>query len=183
MYRKRQKILFDRFFRERSRIIEKYEKGEIDKGQFLEENYMLIKRIGILPFVNINSLEKGMYNYQYYNVLAKHYRNRARKLPREKGRQRDFNNLMNRCDHYYKMKDKTSYSILKHLDFENIVAYYVQTDSKGLKNKLFEIVLLDYDEAIFHSKSQWLQSKLESAGIFKEGIQTSVISEYINEKY
>jgi len=40
------------------------------------------------------------------------------------------------------------------LDFKGIEAYFVKVKSKNLRKKLFEIVLLDYDNIILHSKSE-----------------------------
>ncbi len=41
-------------------------------------------------------------------------------------------------------------------------------ESKFLEDKLYEIVLLDYKEAIFHSKSPWLLRILKEEGVFLE---------------
>ena len=62
-------------------------------------------------------------------------------------------------------------------------AYFIKVESKYLKDKLYEIVLLDYDEAIFHSKSLWLLNILKEKGVFIEGKKKSLIDEYINERY
>ena len=56
-------------------------------------------------------------------------------------------------------------------------------ESRNLKNKLYEIVLLDYKEAIFHSKALWLLDILREEGVFIEEKKMSLIDGYINEKY
>ena len=56
-------------------------------------------------------------------------------------------------------------------------------ESEKLKNKLYEIVLKDKKEAIFHSKAPWLLKIIRDNGIFSDNIRNSLISEYINERY
>jgi len=39
----------------------------------LEEGYFDIQRLNITPFKVVDSFEKAIYNYQYYNTMAKYY--------------------------------------------------------------------------------------------------------------
>lgn len=183
MYLKRRQAVLNRFLRVRSNIIKKYDSDLIDKREFLEKNYNLINRTGITPFTIVDSFEKGMYNYQYYNTLAKYNKNLANEARIRGNHKRDINKYMNKCDYYYKMKDKTSLELIEHLKYKNIDAYMIETESPALKGKLYEIVLWDFKEAIFHSTSAWLLGELKKAGIFKAGYHPSLISGYINEKY
>ncbi|HSH35002.1 DUF6648 family protein, partial [Schnuerera sp.] len=80
-------------------------------------------------------------------------------------------------------KDKATLQLLRFLEFKNVEAYFIQVESKFLRDKLYEIVLLDYKEAIFHSKSIWLLGILKEEGVFIEGKKKSLIDEYINERY
>jgi len=73
--------------------------------------------------------------------------------------------------------------VLKIIDFKGVEAYFVKCESRNLKDKLYEIVLLDYKEAIFHSKATWLLEILQKEGVFLEGRRKSLIDEYINETY
>ena len=83
----------------------------------------------------------------------------------------------------YHQKDLTTISILRLVDFENVDAYYVKTNSKFLNGKLYEIVLSDYKEAIFHSKALWLIDILREKNVFSEKKKESVIDSYINKLY
>lgn len=183
MYQKRRLKQFERFLEKRAQIIEEYDNKKISKEELVARNYDLIRRINVSPFASINSFEKGMYNYQYYNTFAKHYRALAREEKMGKNQKRKINTYQNKCDHYYRLKDLTSLKLLEFLGYKNIRAYFIKTESKRLKDELFEIVLCDYDKAVFHSKSQKLLENLRSAGVFEEKIQKSVIADYINERY
>lgn len=179
----RRQNAFEKFFENRSFLIKMYENNSITKREFLELNYDAIRKSPIRPFVKIDSFEKGLYNYQYYNSLAKYYKTLARELKMSKNAKRDRNTYLNKCNHFYHQKDISSYKLIKYLEFRGVEAYFVETKSPGLRGKLYEIVLKDFDEAIFHSKSEWLLEKLRDAGVFIEGKHESVISEYINERY
>ena len=179
----RRQNAFEKFFENRSFLIEMYENNSITKREFLEMNYEAIRRSSIRPFVKIDSFEKGLYNYQYYNSLAKYYKTLARELRSSKNYKRDKNTYLNKCDHFYYLKDVSSLKLIKYLDFRGVEAYFVETKSNSLKGKLYEIVLTDYKEAIFHSKSEWLLEELKEAGVFIEGKHKSVIADYINEFY
>lgn len=186
MYLERQNLVLDRFLKKRSSIIDKYNRKVIDKREFLEKNYNLISRTGMNPFVIVDSFEKGMYNYQYYNTLAKYNKSLARQIdinPSKRRDIRDRNNYLNKSSHYYDMKDRASKDLCDYLKYQNIDAYMIETESTNLKGRLYEIVLWDYQEAIFHSTSEWLLEELKKAGVFKSGTRRSLICSYINEKY
>ncbi len=146
-------------------------------------NYEAIKNSPIKPFIKIDSFEKGLYNYQYYNSQAKYFRTLAKELRYSKNYKRDKNKYLNKCDHFYHLKDISTMKLIKFLSFKGVEAYFVETKSNSLKGKLYEIVLTDYEEAIFHSKSEWLLEELRDAGVFLEGKHRSVIADYINEFY
>ena len=75
----RKKGLFESFFEYRSFLIMQLENGDMDKPTFIRENYDFLLRIGATPFARVNSMEKGIFNYQYYNIMAKYYRSIAKK--------------------------------------------------------------------------------------------------------
>lgn len=179
----RKRNAFEKFFENRSFLIKMYENNSITKREFLEMNYEAIRNSCIRPFVKIDSFEKGLYNYQYYNSLAKYYKTLARELKMSKNYKRDRNTYLNKCDHYYHLKDVSSLKLMKFLGFKGVEAYFIETKSVGLRGKLYEIVLRDFEEAIFHSKSEWLLKELQEAGVFLEGKHKSVIAEYIDERY
>jgi hypothetical protein len=97
--------------------------------------------------------------------------------------QRYYVQYLNKGNNYYHEKDKSALALLRLIDFEGVEAYFIKCESKGLKDKLYEILLLDYKEAIFHSKAIWLLDILKEEGVFSEKRRVSVIDEYINETY
>ena len=124
-----------------------------------------------------------MYNYQYYNVLAKYYTMLAKDIKRSKEYSKYYIYYLNKGNAYYSEKDKATLSLLRYLNFEGVEAYFIKAESKYLDDKLYEIVLLDYRDAIFHSKSLWLLDILREEGVFIEEKKISLIDNYINEKY
>jgi len=174
---------FEEFLNRRSSLIFEFESGNINKRQFLEYNYDLVMRMNIKPFLRIDNFEMGMYNYQYYNVLAKYFTMLAKEVKETNRRQRYYRYYLNKGNNYYHEKDKAALNLLNYLKFEGVEAYYINLNSKRLDDNLYEIVLLDYKEAIFHSKSNWLLNILKEKGVFFKNKRTSLIDEYINEKY
>ena len=51
-----------------------YTNGDLSKREFLEKNFDYFQMRNARPYIKVDSYEKGMYNYQYYNVMAKYYR-------------------------------------------------------------------------------------------------------------
>uniref|UniRef100_UPI00288B35CC DUF6648 family protein n=1 Tax=uncultured Anaerococcus sp. TaxID=293428 RepID=UPI00288B35CC len=45
--------------------------AKIDKDEFLDRNYKFLTKLGLKPFSHIRDLEEAIYNYQYYNIMAK----------------------------------------------------------------------------------------------------------------
>lgn len=175
--------IFDRFFDRRSELIVKLAQGELSKKQFLEYNYDLVRRANMSPFLRIDNYEMGMYNYQYYNVLAKYFNMLAGEAKELGKSHRQVNDYANRRNNYYNEKDKATIALLEFLEFQDMEAYYIDMESKSLNGELFEIVLLNHDKAIFHSKAKWLLDILKEKGIFKDKKKRSIIDNYINETY
>lgn len=183
MTRFKRESLFDRFFKHRDSLIIQFKNGDISKREFLQLNFDFVQKMRVKPFDKIDSFEKGMYNYQYYNVLAKYYYMLGVDLKREGKDYKYFKNHINKANYYYNEKDKSTLKFLRYLEFKGMEAYFVKVQSKNLKDKLYEIVLLEYEYAIFHSKSRWLLKILREEGVFDEGKKLSLIDEYVNEKY
>ncbi len=179
----RRKSIFDRFFEHRDSLIIQFRNGDITKREFLQMNFDFIQKIRMKPFDRVDSFEKGMYNYQYYNMLAKYYTMLGVDIKRQGKHYKYFKNHLNKAHRYYNEKDKSTLKLLRYLEFENVDAYFIKVESEKLKNKLYEIVLNDYEFAIFHSKSKWLLKILRANGVFEEGKRKSLIDNYINEKY
>ncbi|WP_242942447.1 DUF6648 family protein [Proteiniborus sp. DW1] len=179
---KRQSI-FDRFFEHRDSLIIQYKNGDITKREFLEGNFDFVQKIKLKPFSKVDSYEKGIYNYQYYNVLAKYYNMLAADIKDDINFARQYKSCRYKANYYYNEKDKATLQLLRFLEFKNIEAYFIKVESEYLKDKLYEIVLKDYEFAIFHSKSNWLLRILREEGVFIEKKKVSLIDGYINEKY
>lgn len=179
-----QESVFDKFFNNRAALIYQFRKGDITKREFIEEHYAFIQRLNLKPFkYRIDSFEKGLYNYQYYNMMAKYSYMKSKDAKLQKKHPKIAMQLQQDAQYYYKQKDKTIIKLLEHLDFVNVEAYYIKVKSPVLKDKLFEIVLKDYDDVIFHSISQWVVERLREEGVFDEQKKKSMIDKYINEKY
>jgi hypothetical protein len=157
--------------------------GEIDKTKFLELNYNFMIDNKVKPFSMIDSFEKGMFNYQFYNVMAK-YNMMIVKEIKTSGKNIDFYaKYLDDVKSYYDEKDKTIFRLLRFLKYNNVEAYFVSMESAALNGKLYEIVLKNYEFAVLHSCSEWMLSVLRKENVFLEQIQKSVIDYYVNKTY
>lgn len=171
---------FEQFLRNRQSLIDQYKKGDMSKDEFIEANYRYINAMDIKPFQKIDNVKKAIYNYQYYNVIAKYYQKRAHELSRSHESREEFLELAN---YYYSKKDHVTEKLLNLLDYSGIEAYYVQVNSPNLKKKLFEIVLTDYDNIILHSKNEAILNALIRENVFSPEVRKSLVDNYINQKY
>lgn len=180
---KQDKTYIENFFYNRDSLIERLMNNEINKNDYLNMNYNYIKSCNAKPFLIIDSLEKGMHNYQYYNILAKQ---NCRKLSecRHDGKQHSYyKKYQDEIKAYYDEKDKVTFRLLRFMKYKNVEAYYINTDSKQLDGELFEIVIKNQKYAVLHSKAKWIKSALEKEGIFQNITKKSVIDYYVNQKY
>ena len=158
-----------KYFKYRQSLIDQYVKGDMTKSEYLSRNLDAVLGLNIKPFTRIDTVEKGLFNYQYHNAMAKE--------------SVSFAGRMNTEAHlHYKEKDKAALSVVRLLEYENVAAYFIKVRSKHLKGKIFEIVLQEYN-TIMHSKSSTLLDNLKRAGVFREGTHTSLIDGYINQTY
>jgi len=173
----------DNFFKTRNDLIERYSAGEFTKKEFIEENYKYLMKLNLNPFQGrIKSFKMGIYNYQYYNIMAKYSNMMADEmkycdgeLSREHKR-KEFD--------YYALKDKATEQCLEFVDFKGVEAYFLDVNSRRLTNsQLYEIVFRDYDKAIFHSYNEKLLRRLRVNGVFSSKRRRSVIDGYINSSY
>lgn len=171
---------FEQFLHNRQTLIDHYTKGDLSKEEFIEANYRCINALDIKPFQRIDNVKKAIYNYQYYNVLAKYYQKRAHDL---NNRNESKNDFLEQANYYYSKKDMVTEKLLKILDFSGIDAYFVKVKSPTLKNKLFEIVLKDYDNIILHSKNETILNLLMNENAFCNEERKSLVDSYINQKY
>ena len=161
--------IIQKYLSYRQALIDQYIRGDMTKREYLNKNLDAVMALNIKPFNKIDSVEKGLFNYQYYNALAKD----ARAATGRHGEDVSF---------FYREKDRAALSILRLLDYENVSAYYIKVRSKFLNGKIYEIVINDYN-AIMHSKNGSMLESLKRAGVFKEGAHRSLVEGYINQRY
>lgn len=183
MIYRNKKGLFESFFENRSFLIAQLESGDLNKTQFLSANLDFLQRIGAKPFMKLDSMEKGIFNYQYYNIMAKYYISSAEDIERRGKHPKIAMSFRNKASDQYHKKNITVSKMLKLINYENVDAYFVKSKSKKLNNVLYEIVFYDYKEAIFHSTADWLLDILKENGCFIDGKYKSLIDDYINTKY
>lgn len=171
-----------KFYKRRSKLIEDYTRGEMSKREFIINNFQLAYQMSG-PYVKVDSFEKALFNYQYYNCMAKHYSMMASQCKKSKKSKRTYNRYFSLGNSFYEKKDDVVCQILEILNYEFIQAYPIQTDSKRLDDKLFEIVALKRKEAIFHSISPKIRKILCDKGLFDINKRPSLIAEYINDTY
>ena len=177
------KTTFDLFFEEREALIYKFNKGDITKKEFIEEHYFFIRRLNLKPFKIIDSFEKGIYNYQYYNAVAKYNKLRAKDKKLIEKHPELVKDILNESKTAYRAKDANIRKLLRFLKYENMEAYFIKSKSDYLDNKLIEVVLYDYAGVILHSISRGLLEELKREGVFHEVRKKSKIDEYVNKKY
>ncbi len=175
--------IFKKFFNARESLIEQFKKGDISKKEYIEESYYDIQRLNITPFKNVDSFEKAIYNYQYYNTMAKFYYLQANQIKKYGKHMEKYKEYLKSVDDFYYKKDQSTIKAIEVLDYWGMEAYYIQVSSDYLKKRLYEIIFKDHEEVILHSTSEWLLERLKREGIFKEGVRRSLIANYVNEKY
>ncbi|MTI67078.1 MAG: hypothetical protein FH753_10850 [Firmicutes bacterium] len=175
--------IFDKFFNHRDSLIIQFKNGDITKREYIKLNMDFMQKMNVKPFKKIDSFEKGIYNYQYFNMLAKYYYMEAKELNKKEEDKKYSQSFLDEGYHYYKQKDKSTFKLLKFLKFKNIEAYYIKVNSENLQGKLYEINLKDYDKAILHSKSFKILDTLKKEGVFIEGVKKSLIDDYVNVRY
>lgn len=116
------KTTFDIFFEEREALIFKFKKGDITKKEFIEEHYYYITRLNLKPFQIIDSFEKGIYNYQFYNAIAKYNTLRLRDRKLNEKHPELVREIEEKISYHYRKKDETILKLLRHLDYVNIEA-------------------------------------------------------------
>lgn len=168
------------FFKKRNDLISELSQGKIDKIAFLEKNYELIQNLNMKPLLNISSLEEGMYNYQYYNILAKFFKQKSQLYSNNKKKQKKYNENLMKSNNYYAEKDKYLFRMIDFLDKDFSEAYFIDMNSKRLNNSLFEIVVKDVEFAIFHSMNEKILEKLNEKNIFINETRISKINDYVN---
>lgn len=175
--------MFDKFFTNREALITQFSMGDLTKREFITANYNFVMSLNDNPFNKIDCLQKGFFNYHYFNILAKYRYMEARDIKKRGGLEKYYKKALDEVNYYYRQKDRATIRILELIDFENIEAYYIKVRSKFLKGDLIEIVFKDFDNLILHTRNDRIKKRLDYAGAFKDENRKSVIDQYINQKY
>lgn len=168
-----------KYFKYRQSLIDQYAKGDMTKREYLRRNYEAVVYGDIGPFQNMDTVEKALFNYQYYNALAKENKTISTAKSMDYELQADYRE---RSDAYYRKKDRATLTVLRMLDYRGVEAYFVKVRSKYLKGRLFEIVIAEED-IILHSTSPLILKCLREEGVFHEGSRKSLIDDYVNHRY
>ncbi len=167
-----------KYFDYRQALIDQYVKGDLTKKEYLNKNLDAVLALKDEPFKRVDSVEKGLFNYQFFNAMAKDAYMEARKYS-----DKEFCYIYTeQVDYYYDRKDGATMKILELLDFRDVESYFIKVKSRDLKNRLFEIILKEKG-MILHSTSEAILNRLREENCFSEGVRKSVIDGYINHKY
>ncbi len=173
----RQKL--EEFLIYRDDYIDLLEEGAISKEEFNEKNHELIERLNLRPFSNIANFQQGMYNYHYYNTMAKtslYLSNKYKDENNLKKYKYENNNKLN----YYNEKDKATRAMVELAEPGEMEAYYIKLHSKNLKTSIFEIYFKNKKRSILHSKSGEIKQLLIDKNCFVDDVRTSRIDSYVN---
>ncbi|MCQ4937367.1 MULTISPECIES: DUF6648 family protein [Anaerotignum] len=168
-----------KYFKYRQSLIDQYIKGDMTKKEYLQKNYEAVVYGNIGPFTNMDTVEKALFNYQYYNALAKEQKTISTTKDMDYELKQD---SLEQSSYYYHKKDKATLAVLRMLDYRGTEAYFVKVHSKYLKGKLFEIVI-EEEDIILHSTSTFILKCLREEGVFSEGSRKSLIDDYVNHRY
>ena len=168
-----------KYFKYRQSLIDQYAKGDMTKREYLRKNYEAVVYGDIGPFRNMDTVEKALFNYQYYNALAKENKTISTSRDMDYELKQDY---IEKSNYYYSKKDRATLTALRMLDYKGVEAYFVKVRSKFLKGKLFEIVIAEED-IILHSTSPLILKCLREEGVFHEESRKSVIDDYVNHRY
>ena len=155
-----------RYFKYRQSLIDQYVKGDMTKREYLSRNLDAVLALREKPFNIVDTLEKGLFNYQFYNALAKEC----------------IKSDPTKMDYYYAKKDKATLAVLRILDYHGVEAYFIRVRSPQLKGRLFEVIIQEY-QMILHSANPDILERLRREKVFANETRQSVIDGYINQKY
>jgi len=174
-------IKFKEFEKNRDNLIDKLESGEIDKTEFIVANHEFFIANNMEPYEEIVDFSEGLYNYQYYNTMAKYLKMKSKEL-KYKDPFVAFEHKKEAYKYYHK-KERVTRKLVDLYGDGKLEAYYIDIDSKSLQGNLFEIVFLEYDRVVLHSKDKVVYNKINSMKKFNKKYKKSVIDEYINSLY
>lgn len=174
--------MMKKFFVNRDALIDTFGLGRMSKTEFVEKNYEFMVDLEMEPFKQpLKNHKECIYNYQYYNIMAKYANIQAQEL--EFYDPKGSENFLKEELAYYVLKDEATLSFLEYVAYENVDAYYMHLKSNRLCGQLYEIVFKDYHRAIFHSMNPKILRELRNNQVFSPVYKDSVISSYVNSVY
>lgn len=177
MYNSEEKKL-EEFIDLRTKYIEMLDNKLITKSEFNHKNNEIFYKINLRPFTVLDSFNKALYNYNYYNSKAKLFLEEEKRLNNQnKKRAKIAQNNKNNC---YYHKDLSIIAMLNLEDSDNIEAYYIDMHSKSLNQQIFEIFFKDKEKIILHTKNDKIKNILIEKNIFLFEVRVSLIETYIN---
>lgn len=160
---------------ERNRLIDQLDRALLTKEEFHAENYRVLTRMQMKPYAQICRLEQGIYNYQYYNTLAKQEQRKAQSAPaKNRGK------IEQAVRNYFDRKDEAIRQMLAHCPQEPVEAYFIFTESTNLHGRLLEIVFPAREKVVLHTLNPEIIETVKRLGIFREEVRISRIHSYIN---
>ncbi len=168
-------IDYETFEKKRVSLISILEKGLIDKAEFLSKSFELFEGKMYTEPDFIKSIEEGVFYYFYFNTLAKMYM--------KKTKSNKSNNNAYISNEYYRIKEEILLKLIKLFSDDEILAYYVHTNSVKLTKKLVEIYIPSKEKLIFHTINPKTISILKNKNLLSLGLKKSLIESYVNKKY
>lgn len=90
-----------KYFKYRQSLIDQYTKGDMTKREYLRANYEAVVYNDIGPFSILDNVDKCLFNYQYYNALAKE----NKKAGCEKGLEYELKkDYLSQSNYYYRKR-------------------------------------------------------------------------------
>lgn len=168
-----------RFIILRNYYIDLLESKSITKSEFNHKNNEIFSKLNLRPFSVLDTFEKALYNYNYYNSKAKMCQEeylRYRNQKNEKKAKIAENNKKNNYFH----KDQAIISMINIENSSSIEAYFINMHSKKLKEEIFEIYFCNRERTILHTKNTYIKNILCKKNCFLKEKKDSLISNYIN---
>ncbi len=167
----------------RKESIDLLDQSIYDKDSFLDANISYIMKLDLKPFTDIKTIDQAIYNYQYYNLLAKKANSEAIKIIHNPKKKKLYTRLINDRENYYYLKDKATINLLEIIDYKDVESYFIRLKSKRLMGEIFEIHIKSIDKAILHSKNKDILDKLRQNDCFDDECRPSIIDSYVNKSY
>ena len=109
------------YFNYRQALIEQYLKGDMTKREYLAQNFQAVLNLKDKPFKNVDSVDKGLFNYQFYNAMAKQAKSESQNYYNRE----IANSYIDKSNYYYGLKDKSTLKILELSD--NMILNFTST--------------------------------------------------------